>query len=225
MAQNRFLCEEVINMLFIRIDMVNKKQYEESEIYKEIKIVIPRSSEELEKDFKYLDLEYENYTIQDTHIKECEFIDNKDPAFSASISKAMNDLIARANVSGYTTPFQDMKKFYNITKKIDSYERDKLLAIFEVKKEQINNIKDAIKYAQNINCFNLTEAYDNEELARKLIYNGEIDIEDLMEYADLDRLGEEYSEDKNMTRTEYGYLNQECDLKEYILQEKEEEFE
>ena len=212
-------------MLFIRIDMVNKKQYEESEIYKELKIVIPRSSEELEKDFKYLDLEYESYTIQDTHIKECEFIDNKDPAFSASISKAMNDLIARANDSGYTTPFQDMKKFYNITKKIDSYERDKLLAIFEVKKEQINNIKDAIKYAQNINCFNLTEAYDNEELARKLIYNGEIDIEDLMEYADLDRLGEEYSEDKNMTRTEYGYLNQECDLKEYILQEKEEEFE
>lgn len=212
-------------MLFIRIDMVNKKQYEESEIYKEIKIVIPRSSEELEKDFKYLDLEYENHTIQDTHIKECEFIDNKDPAFSASISKAMNDLIARANDSGYTTPFQDMKKFYSIIKKLDSYERDKLLAVMEVKSEQINNIKDAIKYAQNINCFNLTEAYDNEELARKLIYNGEIDIEDLMEYADLDRLGEEYSEDKNMTRTEYGYLNQECDLKEYILQEKEEEFE
>lgn len=210
-------------MLFIRIDMVNKKQYEESEIYKEIKIVIPRSSEELEKDFKYLDLEYEDYTIQDTHIKECEFIDNKDPAFSASISKVMNDLIARANDSGYTTPFQDMKKFYGIIKKLASYERDKLLAVMEVKNEQINNIKDAIKYAQNINCFNLTEAYDNEELARKLIYNGEIDIEDLMEYADLDRLGEEYSEDKNMTRTEYGYLNQECDLKEYISQEKEEE--
>lgn len=212
-------------MLFIRIDMVNKKQYEESEIYKEIKIVIPRSSEELEKDFKYLDLEYENYTIQDTHIKECEFIDNKDPAFSASISKAMNDLIARANDSGYTTPFQDIKKFYSIIKKLDLYERDKLLAVMEVKNEQINNIKDAIKYAQNINCFNLTEAYDNEELARKLIYNGEIDIEDLMEYADLDRLGEEYSKDKNMIRTEYGFLNQECDLKEYITQEKEVEFE
>lgn len=92
-----------------------------------------------------------------------------------------------------------------------------------VKKEQINNIKDAIKYAQNINCFNLTEAYDNEELARKLIYDGEIDIEDLMDYADLDRLGREYSEDKNMARTEYGYLEQECDLKEYTLQQNEEE--
>ena len=33
--------------------MVNKKEYEESEIYKEIKIIIPRSREELEKDFEY----------------------------------------------------------------------------------------------------------------------------------------------------------------------------
>ncbi len=48
-------------MLFVRIDMVNKKEYEESEIYREIKIVIPRSSEELEKDFKYLNLDYGNY--------------------------------------------------------------------------------------------------------------------------------------------------------------------
>ena len=210
-------------MLFVRIDMVNKKEYEESEIYREIKIVIPRSSEELEKDFKYLNLDYGNYTIQDTHIKECEFIDNKDSAFSTSISKVVNDLITRAKASGYTTPFQDMKKFYSIIKEIDSYERDKLLAIMIVKKEQINNIKDAIKYAQNINCFNLTEAYDNEELARKLIYDSEIDIEDLMDYADLDRLGREYSEDKNMARTEYGYLEQECDLKEYTLQQNEEE--
>ena len=38
-------------MLIARIDMVNKKQYEESEIYKEIKIIIPRTSEELKKDF------------------------------------------------------------------------------------------------------------------------------------------------------------------------------
>ena len=219
------MCEEGIKILLVRIDIVNKKQYEESGIYKEIKIVIPRSSEELEKDFKYLDLEYKNNNIQDTHIKECEFIDYNDPNFSANISKIINNLIDRANNSGYTTPFQDMKKFYSIVKEIDSYERDKLLAILEVKKEQINNIKDAIKYAQNINCFNLTEAYDNEELARSLIYNGEIDIEDLMEYADLYRLGEEYSEDKNLTRTKYGYLNQESDLREDITKQKEEEFE
>ena len=57
-------------MLIAKIDMVNKKEYEESEIYKEIKIIIPRSREELEKDFEYLGLNYNKYTTQDTHIKE-----------------------------------------------------------------------------------------------------------------------------------------------------------
>jgi hypothetical protein len=218
--------EEKKKMLYIRLDMVNKKQYEESMMYKNIKIIIPKPLEDLKKDFEYLDLDYENYTIQDTHIKECEFIDKESPAFSADISTAMNKLIARASDSGYTTPFQDMKKFYGIIKNFDYYERDKLLAIMEVKQEQITNIKDAIKFAQNINCFNLTEAYDNEELARRLIYEGEIDMEDLMDYADLERLGEEYSEDKNMIHTQYGFLNQECDFKEEISQkEEDEEFE
>lgn len=41
----------MVKMLIARIDMVNKKQYEESEIYKEIKIIIPRTSEELKKRF------------------------------------------------------------------------------------------------------------------------------------------------------------------------------
>lgn len=212
-------------MLFVRIDVVNKRQYEESEIYKEIKIIIPRSLEELQRDFKYLDLNYENYTVQDTHIKECEFIDHEDSAFATTLSKSINDLICRANESGYTTPFQEIIKFYELTKKIKSYERDKLLAIMEIKKEQIKNISDAIRYAKNINCFNLVEAEGNEELARRLIYDGEIDIEDLIEYADLDRLGEEYAEDKNMIETQYGFLNQECDLKNNEIQKDEEEFE
>lgn len=70
---------------------------------------------------------------------------------------------------------------------------------------------------QNIDCFNLTEADDNESLARRLVYEGEIDIEDLMEYADMYKLGKDYAEDKNMIQTEYGYLNQERDLKEFVI--------
>ena len=80
-------------MLIARIDMVNKKQYEESEIYKEIKIIIPRTSEELKKDFEYLDLDYENYTIQDTHIKECVFMDRDDEDFAVNISSYVNNIL------------------------------------------------------------------------------------------------------------------------------------
>jgi len=47
-------------MIYIRIDIVNKVQYEESEYYKEIKILIPKDSEELEEDFEYLGLDYRN---------------------------------------------------------------------------------------------------------------------------------------------------------------------
>ena len=144
-------------MLIAKIDMVNKKEYEESEIYKEIKIIIPRSREELEKDFEYLGLNYNNYTIQDTHIKECIFMDKEDEDFAVDISSYVNDMICKANRSGYTTPFQDIKKFYNIVKNFKEYDKYKILAIMEAEEDNIRNIKDVLKYAQNIECFDLTE--------------------------------------------------------------------
>lgn len=70
----------------------------------------------------------------------------------------------------------------------------------ETRREDISNIKDAIKFANNIDCFKLVVADDEEELARCLIYNGDIDIEDLMDYTDLNRLGQEYADDKNMKK-------------------------
>lgn len=210
-------------MVYIRLDIVNKYQYQDSEYYKEIKILIPKDSEELEKDFEYLGLDYKNLNIQDTHIKECEIICKNDPDFSSNITDEINRLIVRASEAGYTTPFNDMKEFYKIIKDLEFEDREKLSAILEAKRGEIFNMKDAIKFASNINCFELIEAYDNEELGRRLVYNGEIDIEDLMEYADLDRLGEEYSDDKGMIKTEQGYLMQECDLRYGI--EEEEEFE
>ena len=212
-------------MLIAKIDMVNKKEYEESEIYKEIKIIIPRSREELEKDFEYLGLNYNKYTTQDTHIKECIFMDKEDEDFAVDISSYVNDMICKANRSGYTTPFKDIKKFYNIVKNFKEYDKYKILAIMEAEEDNIRNIKDVLKYAQNIECFDLTEAYDNQELGRRLVYEGEIDIEDLMEYADMEQLGKEYAEEKNMVNTQYGYLKQERDLIDYIEQDNEEEFE
>lgn len=212
-------------MLIAKIDMVNKKEYEESEIYNEIKIIIPRSREELEKDFEYLGLNYNNYTTQDTHIKECIFMDKEDEDFAVDISSYVNDMICKANRSGYTTPFQDIKKFYNIVKNFKEYDKYKILAIMEAEEDNIRNIKDVLKYAKNIESFDLTEAYDDKELGRRLVYDGKIDVEDLIEYTDMRRLGKEYAEDKNMKHTSYGYLKQERDLAEYIEQDNEEELE
>ena len=40
-------------MVYIRLDIVNKEEYETSDVYREIKILIPRDSEDLERDFEY----------------------------------------------------------------------------------------------------------------------------------------------------------------------------
>lgn len=211
--------------LIMKLNIVNKHEYEENEDYREIIIKIPKETEKLERDFRYLGLDYNNLSIQDTHVLECEVIDTEDPQFSATMSAKMSNIIARTNELGWTSPYQDIKAIFKIINNLTAEDRDKLLAILETKKEDILNIKDAIKFANNIDCFELVVADDEEELARRLIYNGDIDIEDLMDYADLYRLGQEYADDKNMKKTAQGYLKQECDLKNKIRKEEEEEFE
>ena len=97
-------------------------------------------------------------------------MDKEDEDFAVDISSYVNDMICKANRSGYTTPFQDIKKFYNIVKNFKEYDKYKILAIMEAEEDNIRNIKDVLKYAQNIECFDLTEAYDNQELGRRLVY-------------------------------------------------------
>lgn len=211
--------------LKMKLNIVNKRQYEENEDYREVIIKIPKETEKMEEDFKYLGLNYNNLSIQDTHVLECEVIDTSDPQFSATMSTEISNIIARGNENGYTTPYQDIKRMFAIIRNLDSEDKYKLLAILESRREEISNIKDAIKFANNINCFELLEVDDEEELARKLIDNQEIDMEELMEYADLQRLGQDISENQRIIKTKQGYLRQECDLKNEIKKEEEEEFE
>lgn len=212
-------------MLSVRIDIVNEKQYEESLIYKEVKILIPREYKELKNDFQYLDLDYENLLIQDTHIIECEFIDRENSELLDELSKIINNLISKASELGYTTPFQEIKRFYDIVKEFDSEDRRKLLAIFEANTKNINSIKDAIIYSQNVNCFELIEVDNKEELARYLVHYGLIDYDDLMDYADMEKLGKDYAEDKNIIETQQGFLSQNNNFKYSFIcgKEKKEE--
>lgn len=209
----------------MKLNIVNKHEYEGNKDYREIVVKIPKEAEKLERDFRYLGLDYNNLSLQDTHVLECEVIDISDPQFSFTMSTEISNIIVRGNADGYTTPFQDVKSMFTIIKALNDKDKNKLLAILETRREEISNIKDAIKFANNIDCFELIVANGEEELARRLVYDAKIDIEDLMDYADLNRLGKDYAENKNMTKTAQGYLKQKCDLKSEIKKEEEEEFE
>lgn len=211
-------------MIYIRLDIVNKKEYEElNRDYKEIKISFPKDSEELEKDFEYLGLDYKNLSLQDTHIKECAVICEEDPDFSVNVTGRLNRLIARANNKGYTTPFNDMKEFYSLINNIQPDDRDKLLAILEAEEEHINNIKDVLKYVRNLDRFYLDWAsHSPEEYASNEIHLGELHMEDVLLYIDLETLGKDLIEDRNARLTDYGVL---CRMDEGMVNEDEEEFE
>ena len=203
-------------MFYIRLDIVNKKEYEElNKDYKEIKISFPKDSEELEKDFEYLGLDYKNLSLQDTHIKECAIICEEDPDFSVNVTGRLNRLIAKASNQGYTTPFNDMKELYNLVYNIQHDDREKLLAILEAEEEKIINIKDVLKYVKNLDSFYLDWAsLSNEEYAKNEIHLGELYMEDVLPYIDLETLGK-------AILTDYGVL---CKMDEEITNENEEEF-
>ena len=194
-------------MVYIRLDIVNKDEYEKSEIYREIKILIPRDSEDLERDFEYLGLDYRNLDIQDTHIKECEIICRDDPAFASSLSDELNLLIDRASDSGYTTPFNDMKEFHKLLNNIETIDRDKLLAILKTERERINNITDVIKFTRNIEKYYLDcNSHSPEEFAKNEIHLGDLYMEDLIPYIDLITLGLDLIDERKAKLTEYGVL-------------------
>lgn len=211
-------------MTYIRLDIVNKKEYEKyDKHYKEIKVSIPKDSEELEKDFEYLGLDYKYLDIQDTHIKECAVICEEDPDFSVNITGEINNLIIKASKNGYTTPFNDMKKFLELIDNLKQNDRNKLLAIIKAEEDNITNIKDILKYTKNLDKFYLDEdSLSFEEFARNEIHLGELYMEDVLPYIDLETLGKDLVENRNGYLTEYGVLSK---MDEGIEQEEEEEFE
>lgn len=215
-------------MLEIKLNVVNKREYEENHNYREVIIRLPKSEEELKKDFEYLGLDYKNLSIQDSHILDCEVVDLNDPHFSGAISTELSNIIDKASDSGWTTPYQDIKSMYAILTFLNEDERDKLLAVLEFKREQISNMKEAVKYGNNLNCF---EFYDNihsaEDYAEKLIEDGDVDARDIIDYIDMERLGDDYYKSEEGVFTNQGLIFE----KEYIdrkirnERENEEEFE
>ena len=211
-------------MIYIRLDIVNKKEYEKyDKHYKEIKISIPKDSEALEKDFEYLGLDYKYLSLQDTHIKECAVICEEDPDFSVNLTGRLNRLIAKASDNGYTTPFNNMNELYNLINNMNSKDRDKLLSVFEAEEENITNINDVLKYIKKLDKFYLDEdSHSFEEYAKNEIHLGELYMEDVLPYIDLETLGKDLIEDRNAKLTGYGVL---CRMDEEMEQEDEEEFE
>lgn len=208
--------------MFFKVDVINKKQYEESNAYKEIKIVIPKDEEELKNDFKYLDLDYNNLSIQDTHIKECYIIDFGDEKLTNGFNNMINSMLENfEKEDGYTTPFQEIINLYTEIKKFDNTTMEKFLALVETEVYYIRNIKDLVEYTKKTKNYELLSDIKNyKELGEYLVNETGYfdDVSTLDAYIDYYKLAEDYSRTGCVHEgefTKFGYLMK----KEFVEEE------
>lgn len=214
--------------LKMKLYIVNKLEYEQSDNYRECVIQIPEPKEKLESDFKYLGLDYNNLSIQDTHILDCKIIDVYSKKFSEAISEEVSNIINRASDLGYTTPYQDINKLFSILDTFDCKEKkDKLLAVLSTNQGQIANIKDMIEYANNLEKYNfLPNVKDLEDMGKYFFREVDFiqDLDILKKYINYEELAKDYIKglsEKEGIFTEYGYLTEIEEGKTEKIEEEE----
>lgn len=206
--------------LKIKINVVNKYEYNDDIDYKEVVVRLPIKEEQLNDIFWYLKVSDK----KDAQVLSCEVVDENDPHFSAVMGTVILSLIYRGKDVNYKTSYHDIKAIYDILQYSDDEVRDKILAIYELTNDRLSNIKDFIKYLDNMEEFefhrNITTA---EQYADELIDDSEVDMYDLIDFVDKEALGNTYCENNDGKFTDYGLIFPVDSLT--FNNEEEEEFE
>ncbi len=231
MLDNELIQPKIEKDKVLKIEVVNKKQFEESSMYSKVTIYLPTTKEKLEEKFKLINLDYNKLTIQDTHITKCEIVNFDDEILSNRFNKVMEYEIEKSFNNSYLTPFQEIELLCKEVRSFDNIRMQKFLALAEVKDSKINYIHDLIDYASKISKYNLLPNINDFYDMGKYLVNetGHFDDVSLLEdYIDYYKLAKDYTQKGctyNGLFTEYGYLMEKEDIDRNQKKENEEEFE
>lgn len=209
----------------LKVEVINKKEFEESEMYSKVIIYLPTDNEILKEKFKRINLDYDRLTIQDTHITKCELVNFEDEILLKRFNSVMKYEIEKFSDNSYTTPFQEIELLCKEIKNFDNIKMQKFLALTEIKDNNINYIHDLIKCAKRTSNYDLLpNVNDLSDMGKYLVNEtGHFDdISVLEEYIDYYKLAKDYTKKGHIYNgefTEYGYIMK----KEFIENEKEEE--
>lgn len=196
----------------LKIEVVNKKEFENSQIYSRVIIYLPESKEILKEKFKQIKLDYDKLTAQDTYVTKCEIVNFSDEILEGRFNKAINYEVEKFLKAGYSVPFNKMHELYEKVKKFDNISMCKFLALEYTKSDTIKNINDLINCTKQISNYNiLPQVSDYNDMGRYLVNEtGHFDEVSLLEdYIDYDRLARDYTKNGCVYSgefTEYGYL-------------------
>ena len=234
MSDNELIQPKIEKDKVLKVEVVNKKEFEESSNYSKIIVYLPSTDEVLKEKFKRINLDFDRLTIQDTHITKCEIVNFEDYILAERFNKVMEYELDKFSNNSYTTPFQEIELLCKEIKKFDNIKMQKFLALEEIKDKKINYIHDLVKCAKQISNYELLpNVNDLSDMGKYLVNEtGHFDdISFLKDYIDYYKLAKDYTREGctyNGEFTEYGYIMK----KEFeenmesnnISREEEEEF-
>ena len=227
MLDNELIQPKIEDDKVLKIEVVNKKEFEESSMYNKVTIYLPTTKEIIEDKLKLINLNYDGLSIQDTHVTKCEIVNFSDEILASRFNKVMEYQIEKYSKNSYTTPFQEIELLCKEVKNFDNIRMQKFLAIEEIRDNKINYIHDLVNCAKQTSKYNLLpNVNDYFDMGKYLVNEtGHFDDVSLLEdYIDYYKLAKDYTQKGytyNGVFTEYGYLME----KEFIEKENNKEIE
>ena len=228
MSDNELIQPKIEKDKVLKVEVVNKKEFEESSNYSKIIVYLPSTDEVLKEKFKRVNLDFDRLTIQDTHITKCEIVNFEDYILAERFNKVMEYELDKFSNNSYTTPFQEIELLSREIKKFDSIKMQKFLALEEIKDKNINYIHDLVECAKQISNYELLpNVNDLNDMGKYLVNEtGHFDdISFLKDYIDYYKLAKDYTRKGytyNGEFTEYGYIMKK-EFEENIENKKESE--
>ena len=228
MSDNELIQPKIEKDKVLKVEVVNKKEFEESSNYSKIIVYLPSTDEVLKEKFKRVNLDFDRLTIQDTHITKCEIVNFEDYILAERFNKVMEYELDKFSNNSYTTPFQEIELLCKEIKKFDNIKMQKFLALEEIEDKKINYIHDLVECAKQISNYELLpNVNDLNDMGKYLVNEtGHFDdISFLKDYIDYYKLAKDYTREGctyNGDFTEYGYIMKK-EFEENIENKKESE--
>lgn len=212
MLDNELIQPRVGKDKILKVEVVNKKEFEESSKYNKVIIFLPTTKEILKEKFERINLDYDNLSIHDTHISKCEIVNFKNEILADRFNKLMKKEIEKFSENSYTTPFQEIELLCKEIKNFDNIKMQKFLALAEANNYKIDYIHDLTICAKLTDKYELLPDIKNlNDMGRYLVFEtGHFDeVSFLEDYIDYSKLAKDFTAKGytyNGDFTEYGYL-------------------
>lgn len=231
MLDNELIQPKIAKDKVLKVEVVNKKEFEESSMYSKVIIYLPAMDKILKERFARINLDYDKLTIHDTHVTKCEIVNFTDEILLDRFNKMMEYEIEKFFKKSYLIPFQEIELFCKKVKEFDNITMQKFLALTQVRDSEINYIHDLVNCTKHTKNYNLLpQVNDLYDMGKYLVEETGYfdDASDLTDYIDYYKLAKDYTKNGctySGKFTEYGYLMKKEKLEKEQENEEVEEYE